>query len=103
MIRTAIFAAALLAVAPALAQAAPVGKHHAPSTATHIHHAKAEARVDINTATVEQLMSVKGLSKTQAESIVQGRPFKNVEELTAANILPADVFAMVKDRLTVTK
>lgn len=102
MIRTAIIAAALLAAAPAFAQSAPVGKHPAPMSAP-VHHAKAEARVDINTATIEQLMSVKGLTKTQAESIVQGRPFKSVEELAATNVLPADVFAQVKDRLTVTK
>lgn len=102
MIRTAIIVAAIFAAAPVLAQSAPVGKHPAPAAAP-VQQAKAEARLDINVATIEQLMAVKGLNKTQAEAIVHGRPFKSVDELATSNILPADVFAAVKDRLTVTK
>ena len=104
MIRTALFAAALLAAAPVLAQTAPIGKHPAPApTAAPVQPVRTEARLDINTATLDQLLAVKGLTRTHAEAIVQARPFKSVDELAATNILPADVFAMVRDRLTVTK
>jgi DNA uptake protein ComE-like DNA-binding protein len=102
MIRTAILAAALLCVTPALAQTGPAMK---PSTPTSpLQSAKMEAtRLDINTATAEQLATVKGLNRSFADAIVKARPFKSVEELSTSNILPADVFALVKDRLTVAK
>lgn len=103
MIRKAILAAALFAVAPAFAQTAPAMKPATPAGAS-VHPVKMEAqRLDINAATVEQLATVKGLNKTFAEAIVKGRPFKSVEELSTGNVLPAEVFAMVKDRLTVAK
>lgn len=102
MIRTALIAAVLLSAAPALAQSAPVGTRPAPA-ATPVQPVKTDARLDINTATIERLLSVKGLTKTQAEAIVLGRPFKSVDELAASNILPAEVFAKVKDQLMVTK
>jgi DNA uptake protein ComE-like DNA-binding protein len=51
---------------------------------------------------VEELSAVKGLTKAQAEAIVQARPFKSVDELAASNIVSADIFSMVRGRLTVT-
>jgi DNA uptake protein ComE-like DNA-binding protein len=102
MIRTAIFAAALLCVTSALAQTAPATKPATP--ASPLQSAKMETgRLDINTATAEQLAAVKGLNKSFADAIVKARPFKSVEELSTSNILPADVFALVKDHLTVAK
>ena len=102
MIRTIILSLALLAAAPALAEPTPVEKY-TPLTTTPAPTVKSEARIDINTATVDQLLTVKGLSRANAEAIVRARPFKSVDELAAGNILRADVFAMIKDRLTVTK
>lgn len=102
MIRTSILAAALFAAAPAFAQA-PAMKPATPA-APPVQAVKMETqRLDINTATVDQLTTVKGLNKSLAEAIVKGRPFKSVEELTTTNILPAEIFAMVKDHLTVAR
>ncbi|MCQ4190715.1 ComEA family DNA-binding protein [Methylocystis suflitae] len=101
MKRTAIIAATLLAAAPVMAQTAPVEKYP-PRAGTTAAPTKAEARVDINTATVEELSAVKGLTKVQAEAIIQARPFKSVDELAATNIVSADVFSVVRRRLTVT-
>lgn len=103
MTRIAILAAALIAAAPALAQTMPAMKPAAP-TAAPAHPAAMTpetARLDVNAATVDQLAGVKGLNKTYAEAIVKARPFKTLDELTTNKILPADVFAQVKDLLTV--
>lgn len=102
MIRTLLLAAAVFAAAPALAEA-PAGKSPAP-VATPAPSAKmaGEAqRLDLNSATVEQLSSVKGFNKSIAETIVKARPFKSVDDLTARKIVSGDILGPVKDQLIV--
>lgn len=99
----AILAIALFASAPAFAQTAatPAAKPATPAVApSTIKHVEA-APLDINTATVEQLSSAKGLNKALAEAIVKGRPYKSADELVKNKILTEAVFAQVKDQLTV--
>lgn len=110
MIRKSILAAALLVAGPALAQTAatapaakPVAPMAAPAPIRPMAATPDMARLDINSATVEQLAGVKGLTKTLAEAIVKGRPFKSADELTKNNILSTEVFALVKDVLTVDR
>ncbi|MEK4033482.1 helix-hairpin-helix domain-containing protein [Methylocystis sp. IM2] len=58
-------------------------------------------RLDLNSATMEQLLSVRGFNKSVAEAIVKARPFKSVEDLTAKKIVSSDVLGPVKDQLIV--
>ncbi len=107
MKRIALFAAILLIAAPAFAEttsamkpatpAAPVQTGKMPDKMTDMH------RVNINSATLAQLTAVPGLTRTEAEAIIKGRPFKTVTDLASAKILPADAFARSKDYLTVVK
>jgi DNA uptake protein ComE-like DNA-binding protein len=101
MIRAVFLAAALFAAAPAFAQTAPApaAKPAMPATPAAMTHDAMP--LDINTATVEQLAGVKGLTKPFAEAIVKGRPYKSADELAKNKIVPESVFAMVKDLLTV--
>jgi competence protein ComEA len=105
MLRKSILIAALLAAAPAFAQSAATAPavKTMPSPTAHVTSVTATtaAPLDVNTATMEQLSSMKGLNKTFAEAIVKGRPYKSLDELTKNKVLPADVFARVKDELTV--
>jgi competence protein ComEA len=108
MLRKILLAAALVAAAsPAFAQGAatsPAVKPTAPvATTAPVHPVAAPVvtRVDINAATGEQLMAVKGMTHPAVEAILKGRPFKTVDELSTRKLLPADVFATVKDALTV--
>ena len=108
MTHIALFAAAMIAAAPAFAQgaaSAPVTKPVAPTMApAHpVAMTPESSRLDINTASIEQLAAVKGLTRTYAEAIMKARPFKSVDDLSTGKILPADVFAHVKDALTVRK
>ncbi len=100
MIRTVILAAALLAVAPAFA--APNAPQPGPApAATHVAANPETARVDINSATVEQLAAVKGLNRGLAEAIIKGRPYKSEDELTKRGVLPEPAFKEAKGALTV--
>ncbi len=99
MIRTALLAATLLVAGEAYAQLAPAAKPAAPAPTAKM--ATEATRIDINTATLDQLAAVKGLSRVFAEAIVKARPFKSVDELTTGKILPAEVFASVRDQLIV--
>ena len=103
MIRTALFTAAILSSVPAFAQTAgapPAGKSAAPMAAP-AHPVAHVAPLDINSATPEQLASVKGLDKSMVEAIVKGRPFKSLDDLTKNKIIPEGVFTRVKKHLTV--
>lgn len=109
MLSRILLAAALFAAAsPAFAQGAatsPAVKPTAPvATPAPVHPVAAPVvvtRVNINAATSEQLMAVKGMTHPGVEAILKGRPFKAVDELSTRKLLPADVFATVKDALTV--
>lgn len=103
MIRILLLSAALLAAAPAVAETSAQKPVVTPPTvATPVPDTmKDDARVDLNTATVEQLMSVKGINKSIAEAIVKARPFRSVEELTARKIVSAAALRPVKDQLVI--
>jgi DNA uptake protein ComE-like DNA-binding protein len=106
MIRTPILAAALIAAAPAFAQSvatSPAAKSMPSAATAPIKQATATTvmQIDVNTATVDQLSSIKGLNRTLAEAIVKGRPYKSLDELTKNKALPEDVFARVKGELTI--
>jgi competence protein ComEA len=110
MIRNAILAVAFVLAAPAFAEtpairpmtAAPVATPApAPVPAPSAKMATEAQRLDLNSATLEQLMSVKGFDKSIAEAIVKGRPFKTIDDLTTRKIVTGDVLATVKDQLIV--
>jgi competence protein ComEA len=106
MNRILLAAAVFFAAAPAIAESpqskpathAPVA---APAPAPSSKMTGEAQRLDLNSATVEQLSSVKGLNKSLAEAIVKARPFKSVDDLTARQILSSDVFGSVKDQLII--
>ncbi|GJG86646.1 hypothetical protein tb265_18270 [Gemmatimonadetes bacterium T265] len=76
---------------PAPAKPATAAKPAAGAT-------KAEP-VDINTATSADLKAVPGIGDAYAAKIIAGRPYHSKDELTRKKILPAGVYAKVKDRI----
>jgi DNA uptake protein ComE-like DNA-binding protein len=55
------------------------------------------ALVDINTATKEQLTSLKGIGEAYSAKIIAGRPYKAKTDLVKNKILPDNVYESVKD------
>ena len=64
--------------------------------------AKKPKRVDINSATVEQLAAVPGLDKAHAMKIVSNRPYPTRAWLVTKGILTEAKYAEVKDHLVAT-
>jgi DNA uptake protein ComE-like DNA-binding protein len=55
------------------------------------------ALVDINTATKEQLSSLKGIGEAYSAKIIAGRPYKAKTDLVKNKILPDNIYESVKD------
>jgi hypothetical protein len=56
-----------------------------------------EDRVDLNHATLEQLLKVPGLTKTWAGRIVRYRPYRSKQELLDRGIVPAELYERIRD------
>lgn len=67
------------------------------STYKHQDPPPPEQRVDINHASVEELMKVPGMARTWAERIVRFRPYRSKQDLVDSGVLPAAVFNRIKD------
>ena len=60
--------------------------------------AKAEL-LDINTASKETLMKLPGIGDAYAKKIIDGRPYAKKDQLKSKNIIPADVYEKIKDKI----
>lgn len=60
--------------------------------------AKAEI-VDINTASVEQLKKIPSIGDAYAAKIIAARPYRAKNELVDKKVLPAGVYAKIKDQI----
>ena len=61
--------------------------------------AKADDKLDINRAKVEDLMKLEGIGDVRAKAIVKGRPYKGKDELVAKNIIPQGVYDKISDQI----
>lgn len=62
--------------------------------------------VDLNTASKEELMSIKGIGPSKAEAILEYRSMKlfdSIEELANVKGFGAKTIEAIKDKLTVSK
>ncbi|MCX5725400.1 MAG: hypothetical protein NTX84_12970 [Nitrospirae bacterium] len=57
--------------------------------------------MNINRASVGDMVLVLGLPKDIADRIVANRPYRLKGELVAKNVVPKDIFDMIKDRISV--
>jgi DNA uptake protein ComE-like DNA-binding protein len=56
-------------------------------------------KVDINRASILQLMKVHGITQSYAQRIIAGRPYNNKGQLKINGILPPQVYETAKDHL----
>ncbi len=65
-----------------------------PTTKMHSHHATS-MKVDINSASKEELMKVPGIGEATADKIVAARPFTAKNELVAKKIVTRSQYAKI--------
>ena len=93
LIVTLFFATAVMpAQAPSSAKAAPV------KTASEKPVADAD-KLDLNTATADQLKSLKGIGDAYSKRIIDGRPYTAKNQLVSHGILPAATYEAIKDQI----
>ena len=61
--------------------------------------APADDPVDINTATLQQLIRVPGLTRTWAARIIRFRPYRGKNELLDRGIVSSEVYARIKNHI----
>ena len=87
--------------APALSvPAKPNDKAVSSNTAAVPAKAPANERIDINSATVEQLEAL-GLRPDQAKKVISRRPYLVPEELVAKKALSLKAFSKIRDKVRV--
>jgi len=57
----------------------------------------ADSLVDINHASMNELMTVRGMTRTWAERIVRFRPYRTKQDLLDRGVLPSEVYERIKD------
>lgn len=55
--------------------------------------------IDINTATKEQLMTLKGIGEARSDAIIKGRPYRAKNDLVTKKIVPQSVYNDIKDSI----
>jgi DNA uptake protein ComE-like DNA-binding protein len=59
--------------------------------------AKAAPKLDLNSASAEELATLKGIGPVRAEAIIKGRPYKGKDELVRRKIVPQSVYDQIRD------
>ncbi|HEY0777925.1 MAG TPA: helix-hairpin-helix domain-containing protein [Gemmatirosa sp.] len=89
-----------LATAGSAVRAQPAAPAAKPTAAAKPAASAAKADpIDINTASKADLQSIPGIGDVYAAKIIAARPYHSKDELTRKKVLPAGVYAKVKDRL----
>jgi len=55
--------------------------------------------IDINSASADQLKSIKGIGDAYSAAIIKGRPYKGKDELVQKKIIPEKTYTEIKDKI----
>ncbi len=87
-----------LALPLAMAQTATKSTKENPATAAKTTKSYTD-KLDINTASKEQLEALPGIGGTYSQKIIDGRPYRAKNELVTRKILPKATYDKIKDQI----
>ncbi|HYX52797.1 MAG TPA: helix-hairpin-helix domain-containing protein [Candidatus Limnocylindrales bacterium] len=62
---------------------------------------KSGDKVNVNSASQQQLMQLPGVDQDSAQRIIQSRPYHTTEELETRSVVSEDVYSRIKDKVAV--
>jgi competence protein ComEA len=71
----------------------------APTAAAKTTTTPAAKQIDINSASKDSLMTLKGIGDAYAAAIIKGRPYKSKKELVDRKIIPAATYTKIKSQI----
>ncbi len=98
-----IFRSSFLAVALSLMLPLSMPAQMASTTKPAAAAAAATDKIDINSATPDQMKAIPGIGDAYAKRIVDGRPYTAKNQLVSRGILPQGVYDKIKDQVIATK
>lgn len=94
----AILALAITSPSPlVLAQSATSGSKAATTSATKTK--TSAAKVDINSASKEELDALPGIGEAYAQKIISNRPYRTKRDLLAKKVIPQSTYDKIQDRI----
>lgn len=91
---------ALLFSVPVLATSqAPAKTSKITPVSTAPHGTATTGKLDINSATPDQLKALPGIGDAYAKRIIDGRPYTAKNQLTSRGILPTATYNKIKDQI----
>jgi len=98
ILRNLFLAATLFSTLP-LALTAQKASTKSPASAA----SAATDKIDINTASADQLKSIPGVGDAYSKRIIDGRPYTAKNQLVSRGILPQGVYDKIKDQIIANK
>ena len=79
------------------AAAPPMSGHSMPTHGQHV------GKLDLNSASFEELQHVPGINEATAKKIVESRPYARTDELITKKVLSKAAYDSIKDHIAVAR